>query len=290
MRGLSPETDIGKGNIRSPGRRRFFKQLMFGGAGLGIAYIEGFMLEPNDIDITYNNYISDKVISPFRIVHLSDLHLDKGKSLEGRAPSLVNQLQPNLLLMTGDYINNFEPTKSEIDYLDRFSSKISAKDGKYASFGNWDIEGQNRMFRNSDVIPLKNEIKSVNIGYNNINIAGLNYESSSNLDNLLEEMDSSKLNILLHHTPDLIEDVAKKDIVDLYLAGHTHGGQVRIPFYGALCCFSKFGKKYESGRYEVENTTLYVNRGLGECGEFPKIRLFCKPEITVFDVYPNRIS
>lgn len=290
MKESSSETNAGKGSIHSPGRRRFFKQLLIGGAGLGIAYVDGVMIEPNDVDITYHNYISDKVISPFRIVHLSDLHLDKGKSLEGRTPSLVKRLQPDLLLMTGDYINNFKPTKSEIDYLDRFSSKISAKNGKYASFGNWDIEGKDRMFRNSDVIPLKNEIKSVNIGYNNINIAGLNYESASNLDNLLGDMDSSGLNILLHHTPDLIEDVAKKDIVDLYLAGHTHGGQVRIPFYGALVCFSKFGKKYESGRYEVENTTLYVNRGLGECGEFPKIRLFCKPEITVFDVYPNSIS
>ncbi|MEA3515065.1 MAG: metallophosphoesterase [Nanoarchaeota archaeon] len=287
MEESSSEINVGKGNIPSPGRRKFLKRFLIGGAGLGIAYVDGFMIEPNDVDITYHNYISDKVISPFRIVHISDLHLDKGKSLEGRAPSLVNRLQPDLLLMTGDYINNFNPTKSEIDYLDRFSSKISAKEGKYASFGNWDIEGKDRMFRNSDVIPLKNEMKSVNIGYNNINIAGLNYESTSNLDNLLGDMDNSRLNILLYHTPDLIEDVAKKDIVDLYLAGHTHGGQVRIPFYGAIASFSKFGKKYESGRYNVENTTLYVNRGLGECREFPKIRLFCKPEITVFDVYPK---
>jgi hypothetical protein len=76
--------------------------------------------------------------------------------------------------------------------------------------------------------------------------------------------------------------------VDLYLAGHTHGGQIALPFYGAIITLSKFGKKYESGEYRVGNTILYVNRGLGLAGGFnPKMRFFARPEITVFDLKPK---
>jgi predicted MPP superfamily phosphohydrolase len=76
--------------------------------------------------------------------------------------------------------------------------------------------------------------------------------------------------------------------VDLYLCGHTHGGQVALPLYGALVTLSKFGKKYESGMYTVGDTILYVNRGIGmEGGLTPKVRFLARPEITVFDIVPK---
>ncbi len=69
--------------------------------------------------------------------------------------------------------------------------------------------------------------------------------------------------VFLYHTPDEILDIAATNRVDLYCAGHTHGGQVALPLYGALVTFSKFGKRYESGLYREGQTSLYVNRGLG---------------------------
>lgn len=94
--------------------------------------------------------------------------------------------------------------------------------------------------------------------------------------------------VFLHHTPDLIEEVAGPS-VDLYLAGHTHGGQMRLPFYGALVTLSKFGKKYEAGLYRVDATTIYVNRGVGlEGGAAPRVRLLCRPEVAVIDLVPER--
>ena len=76
--------------------------------------------------------------------------------------------------------------------------------------------------------------------------------------------------------------------MDLYLCGHTHGGQVALPLYGALITLSKFGKKYESGMYESNGTILYVNRGLGlEPKPAPQVRFFARPEITVFDIVPE---
>ena len=90
--------------------------------------------------------------------------------------------------------------------------------------------------------------------------------------------------LLLYHTPDLIEAAAAEG-VDLYLAGHTHGGQVRLPFYGAIVTFSYYGKAYEMGRYTVDQTTLYVTRGVGMEGlGLPRLRFLCPPEIVLINL------
>jgi len=72
--------------------------------------------------------------------------------------------------------------------------------------------------------------------------------------------------------------------VDLYLAGHTHGGQVRAPLYGAIVTFSEFGKRYEMGPYRVGGTMLYVNRGIGFEPELPRVRFLARPEVAVIDL------
>ena len=90
--------------------------------------------------------------------------------------------------------------------------------------------------------------------------------------------------LLLYHSPDLIETASSVG-VDLYLAGHTHGGQVRLPFYGAVITFSAYGKQYEMGWYEVGATTLYVSRGLGMEGwDAPRMRFLCPPEMEVVEL------
>jgi predicted MPP superfamily phosphohydrolase len=72
---------------------------------------------------------------------------------------------------------------------------------------------------------------------------------------------------------------------DLYLAGHTHGGQIALPFYGALITYSRYDKKYEAGLYREGSTTLYVNRGLGLAHEpMPEARFWARPEVTVIDL------
>ena len=73
--------------------------------------------------------------------------------------------------------------------------------------------------------------------------------------------------------------------IDLYLAGHTHGGQVALPFYGALVTLAATGKKYESGLHQLGNTYIYTNRGIGmEGGRAPRVRFCARPEVTVFDI------
>jgi predicted MPP superfamily phosphohydrolase len=89
---------------------------------------------------------------------------------------------------------------------------------------------------------------------------------------------------LLYHTPDLIETASELG-VDLYLAGHTHGGQVRLPWLGAIFTASRYGKRYEMGSYRVGRTQLYVSRGIGMEGlGTPRVRFLCPPEIVELEL------
>jgi uncharacterized protein len=102
-------------------------------------------------------------------------------------------------------------------------------------------------------------------------------------------MTASSLNLFMYHYPDEIENVAGHR-VDLYCAGHTHGGQIALPWYGALVTLSKFDKKYESGLYRVSDTFLYVNRGIGmEGGQAPRVRFCARPEVTVIDIVSGQL-
>src|SRR4029079_9982343 len=119
-------------------------------------------------------------------------------------------------------------------------------------------------------------------GDSSIWIGGIAVESERLLPQLLRAVPAGVFSIFLYHAPYLIADVSGHG-VDLYCAGHTHGGQVALPVYGALVTFSKFGKRYEAGRYSVGSTTLYVNRGIGMVGgPAPRVRFCARPEVTVF--------
>jgi len=92
--------------------------------------------------------------------------------------------------------------------------------------------------------------------------------------------------VFLYHSPELMPVVRHYE-VDLYLCGHTHGGQVRVPGYGAVITSAVTGKQYEAGRYDEKGTTLYVSRGIGLEGlSAPRMRLFCPPEITLVELTP----
>jgi predicted MPP superfamily phosphohydrolase len=283
-------------------RRAFLREMFLLGtvAAVGIkAYIE-----PKSVEATYHQIKTDKLNDKIRVVHITDLHLDDDKSRE-YVPKMVNNCSPDIVVMTGDYLNSTEDNKIPVSRLEKYINKIKSKYGIYASFGNWDIGMENRLFKNTDVNTLRDSGLELKFGKDKINLYGLNYGNLHTYDPLLKNLDKSTFNLLLNHSPDLIEDIAQLNTIDLYLAGHTHGGQIRIPFFRLLQdgkggfpyaggiipnYISKFGSKYQSGTYRVKDTILYVNRGvgMGDYGFGPKVRLFCRPEIATFDIGPDR--
>jgi uncharacterized protein len=96
---------------------------------------------------------------------------------------------------------------------------------------------------------------------------------------LLAQAPTDAFTLLLFHTPDLMPQAAALG-VDLYFAGHTHGGQWRVPGFGAILTSSHYWKRYEAGHYREGTTHLYVSRGLGMEGfGAPRARFFCPPEV-----------
>lgn len=211
-----------------------------------------------------------------RVVHLSDLHVDQSRPLFSRTVERVNALKPDLLVFTGDSLNaaeGFEPFRAVL-------SGINAPMGRYAVRGNHDVNLWHAFDLFGGGVATELRGQPIELDAAPIAICGTPYSDEVELLDCVKAADPSSFMIAAYHTPDLVERTAP----DLYLAGHTHGGQVRTPLYGALVTLSRFDKKYEMGRYDVGPTTLFVSRGVGVEPHAPRIRFLCRPEIAVIDL------
>ncbi len=256
-------------------------------AGGIICLLYGWFVEPYWIDVNVMTLRTAKLHSAgFRVVQISDLHCDRKPRNEEKALRIINALKPDIVVATGDYLNR----ASALPRLREMLSRLDAPLGKFAVTGNFETHRRSAL----DVLDrtgfrwLKGQTVLVSKDTDNIGILGMDFVRSDGPRVPIPSLPGERFDIFLFHTPDLIEDVNGLGI-DLYLCGHTHGGQVALPGYGALITFSKFGKKYESGLYRVGETTLYVNRGLGlEPSPGPPVRFLARPEVAVFDILPRR--
>ncbi|MCE5187473.1 MAG: metallophosphoesterase [Planctomycetaceae bacterium] len=246
----------------------------------------GFFVEPYRIRIQTIPVETDKLKNTsFRIVQISDLHCDKKTRLEEKLPGIINSLKPDIIVFTGDTINS----ESALPVFQDTMARMEAPLGKFAVGGNWDFSYWYTvpLFEGTGFDELQLNERTIEKNGETIAIAGVAYEKDAHYRRAVRKLHPDTYNILLYHTTDLIE-ACKDKPVDLYLSGHTHGGQVALPFYGALTTLSRHGKKYEAGLYRVNDTLLYVNRGIGmEGGWTPRVRFLSRPEIAVFDIRPK---
>lgn len=276
---------------KRPGRSELFARrylLLHIIAVLGIGCgLYGRFIEPNWVDVHVMTIATPKLkTAGFRVVQITDLHCDPQIRNEEKMVRIVNSLKPDVIVATGDYLNR----TSGLAHLRDAFRRLEAPLGKFAVLGNQDGGWPQlpELLDGTGFRWLHQETVTVAKGPDSLGIAGLYFLRSHVPTDWVKALPSDRFNVFLHHTPDLIEDVSGPG-VDLYLCGHTHGGQVTLPWYGALITFSKFGKKYESGRYRVGPTTLYVNRGLGlEPRPGPQVRFLARPEIAVFDIVPEQ--
>lgn len=262
---------------------------LFGIAVVGlIAYGYGHFVEPYWVEVTRVKLQSTKLANfsrPIRIVQISDLHCDPVERAENKLPQIIAQEKPDVIVFTGDAINSKEGLKIFRNCL-KDVSKIAPT---FAVQGNHDSRCWNDLplFKNMDVVDLNGAAKKLNIAGQDIYVAGVAFDSEKLVDQALKTVPAGAFTLFLYHSPDLIHDLAKRPI-DLVCAGHTHGGQVCLPLYGAIVTQSKFGKQFESGLYKVQNSWLYVNRGIGmEGGLDPRVRFLARPEVTVIDLEPQ---
>lgn len=230
----------------------------------------------------------------FKIVHISDVHYGRTtdkKDLNNMVKE-VNLLKPDIVVLTGDLIDKYikldDILKGEISEA---LSSINANVGKYAISGNHDsnFSEWESIINDSGFKNLNDTYELIyNDGYTPILLAGL----SSNLNNqvditerynkILEYSNNENIKelykILLIHEPDYINNIDYSNF-NLILAGHSHNGQVRLPFIGGII-LPNGAKKYYKEHYKINNTDLYISSGIGTSGI--SFRLFNKPSINFY--------
>lgn len=260
---------------------------------LGLLY--GTYLEPQQVGVSRLNLPDQPVpgsSAVLRVVQLSDLHVERLTRRERETVQLVQDLKPDLIVLTGDYLNlSYLQDAQALADARQVLSQLHAPYGIYAVNGTVDDRAHMQaLFSDLPVTVLDDELARIETGGQELAILGVHHSIDSErdgraLERLTASVPAGAYRILLYHTPDLIE-VAARQRINLYFAGHTHGGQVRLPWYGALVTFSDYGKRFEMGHYQVQATDLYVSRGLGLEGAFaPRVRFLSPPEIVAVDLH-----
>jgi predicted MPP superfamily phosphohydrolase len=225
---------------------------------------------------------------PLRIVQLSDLHVERCSRRERALPALVAELDPDLIFLTGDFLSTtYNQDPRAVADLEALLEKLHATAGIYAVWGTIEVdlpEVLRPALEGLGIVVLEDEAVEVAIHGHRLWLMGVTCTRNldidgANLRTLMADAPPGAFTLLLYHVPDLMPQAAAAG-VDLYLAGHTHGGQWRIPGFGAILTSSRFWKRYEAGTFREGNTLLYVSRGIGMEGfGAPRARFFCPPEV-----------
>jgi len=258
-----------------------------------------------------NLYFKDlpEQLNGFKIVQISDIHLGSYGNNESaivETIKITNEIKPDLLLFTGDMVNNFE---NEFDAFESDLKKLSGKYGKFAIMGNHDygdyydwpdtaskrqnlkmIENQ---VRDAGFKLLLNQWEKITVQDTSFSLIGVenwghrHLPQYADLDLAMKGIPENSFKILMSHEPAHWEaEVVHKTDIPLTLSGHTHGGQFAIKIAGIEFSPIYFIQKLWGGLYQSDNQFLYVNRGLGTVG-FPG-RIDMRPEITLLTLYRSK--
>lgn len=223
-----------------------------------------------------------------KIIHLSDLHFGSTMYNENvkEIEKMINKRKPDIVVFTGDLINKDYKLKSkEQEKLISYLKKINASLGKYAILGDEDNESISTIFNQSDFTILRNEYELIYKNNNDaiilIGLTTKNQDIEKAYSYFKEENHNSNIyTITLTHKPDTTEEIINHP-TDLILAGHSHNGNIIIPFINYPLYQYEGAKKYNLAYYKIDNTKLYISSGLGTPEGF---RLFCRPSINFYRI------
>jgi predicted MPP superfamily phosphohydrolase len=281
-------------------RRDFLKVLMVAGlAGLdtmlvvqsGNVYAK--KIEPSWVEVTQVRLKLPRLpksFSGFRMVQISDFHIGGWMNV-ARVTNLlgiVMKQAPDLVAITGDFVLAYDQGRNVPGKMDNMApvlAEMVARVPVMAVLGNHDhlynAEVVLSMLRRTGVTDLSNSVSSLYRGEDVLHIAGVDdvLEGKDRLDDVLAQLPAHGGAILLAHEPDFADSSSATGRFDLQISGHSHGGQVVLPFIGPPI-LPEMGQKYPQGLYRVGGMYQYTNRGVGMSP--PGIRFNCRPEITVF--------
>ncbi|MFA6561640.1 MAG: metallophosphoesterase [Verrucomicrobiia bacterium] len=266
----------------------WFRSVWTGGmllslAGVGLACIAyGIFIEPRRVTVTTYSIQTPKlrIGERLRLVQLADLHIREDGPREKALPEIVRSLRPDIILHTGDFFG------ARADVNDNVVRLLRSWDvPQYACEGNLDRLGRfEHCMRQAGVIVLNGGRRECcDVRGIRLSISGFPSGAEEVIHQSLKDLPPVTFNIVLYHHPQGFPETWGTG-ADLMLAGHTHGGQICLPFYGALITLDRFGKRWESGLFDEHSVKLVVSRGLGCEPGIPEMRFFCPPEIVVIDL------
>ena len=228
----------------------------------------------------------------YRILNLTDIHLGQWINPEYLDDIIdyVNTLNFDLITLTGDYFSyNMEDYDKHLQWS---LKKLEAPDGKFGVLGNHDhwmsAERVRRIFKNSNIIDLSNDVYTLKKGDDYLNLCGVDSYTvcADNLDEVITKLPRDIPSILLAHEPDFAKESSQTGLFDLQISGHSHGGQFIIPKFETTPFRGPNSTKYPVGLYKVGEMTQYTSKGLGT-NSF-RIRINCKPEITIITLKTDK--
>ena len=273
-------------------RRQFLKRSRsLGFLGLLASYpvfIERYIVLTNVYRVSVPNL--PRAFSGFRIVQLSDLHYGflVPLGLIRHVVERANRLKPDLIVCTGDYVHERNST-AQINQVWPVLSRLKAPSGVYSILGNhdhWADTAQSDYWLKRTRQDLRHMVVRVEREKQNLWLAGAGdlWEDHRDLDIMLSKIPDSGCRIVLAHNPDSADTAFSKRI-DLMISGHTHGGQVDVPFLGTPVLPVR-NKNYSSGlKRSVRGSKIFISKGIG-WAIYP-IRFNCFPEIAVLELVPG---
>ena len=266
------------------------------GTNLYVHNVEPRWLDVHEIPVHLGRL--DPAFNHYRVAHITDLHTDDTFMTSERLSQVVqvvNNVKAQLVVITGDFVTHLiassAATLSQLRHL-------HAPDGVFATLGNHDHwagpQQVTELLQNNGIQVLKDEVHTLERGDHKavLHLIGMDdlwtdeptqsaWAHKDRLHGLLDQLPDNGAALLMVHEPDFADVAAASGRIDLQFSGHSHGGQIRIPFYGSVY-LPELARKYQAGMYQIQNLQHYTNRGLGMID--PQVRLNCRPEVAVFEL------
>ena len=253
-----------------------------------------FFIEPNRLVLRQEAITIDgwpRALSGLKIAVVSDIHAGSAFIDDDKVRLIVartNQLQPDLIVILGDYIagNGRTSHRVEPEVFAPMLKELHAPLGVYSVLGNhdWWYDGYKvrRELEANGIKVLENEVARIDVRGTPLWLVGLAdlWTRPQRIDQTIAQVPEGEPLIALTHNPDIFPQVPQR--VPLLLAGHTHGGQVRFPFIGSVVESSRFGERYEMGHVFENGHHLFVTTGIGT--SIVPVRFGVPPEIVLLEL------
>ncbi len=275
------------------------------GVAVGAAVVAAFSLtavviystwvEPFRLGVTMERYTCRgwrPGLAPVRLLHIGDIHVERITARERRLNALITELKPDVIVFSGDFVNisYADDPQTEAD-IRKIISQWDAPLGVYCVPGTYTVEAIERVRQFvagvGNLRLLEDEWVTMDTPAGKLNILGMVTthhlaQDQHKVQALHQNLPGLKL--LLTHAPDAAPE-ADAAGYDLYLCGHTHGGQLRLPIIGAVFSGSALGMRFVMGRYDLDQVTVYTSRGVGLEGMgAPRARFLCPPEVILWEI------